>query len=76
MSGPDPVEVFLEAAARSPRMFWLDGGGATPWSGPRSWIGALDDDDVSLTFDAATRTVLRHQHGEAEARPGRSVRQA
>jgi para-aminobenzoate synthetase len=65
VSGPDPVEVFLEAAARSPRMFWLDGGGATSWSGPRSWIGALDDDDVSLTFDATTRTVLRHQHGEA-----------
>ncbi len=65
MNAPDPVEVFLETAARSPRMFWLDGGGATPWSGPRSWIGALDDDDVSITFDATTRTVLRHQHGQA-----------
>ena len=61
----DPVEEFRRAAASSPRMFWLDGGGATPWSGPRSWIGALADDDLSLTFDASTRTVLRHQHGEA-----------
>ena len=54
MSEPDPVEVVPEAGfARSDRMFWLDGGGARAWSGRRSLVGVLDDDDVSLTFDAA-----------------------
>ena len=63
MNEPDAVQEFRRAAASSPRMFWLDGGGATPWSGTRSVIGTLADDDVSLTFDATTRTVLRHQGG-------------
>jgi para-aminobenzoate synthetase len=60
------VEEFRAAAASSDRMFWLDGGGATPWSGTRSVIGTLDEDDVSLTFDATRREVLRHQGGESE----------
>ena len=47
-------------------MFWLDGGGATPWSGRRSVIGVLAPDDVSLTFDARTRTVSRHAGGATE----------
>ena len=42
-------------AAAHPRCFWLDGGGAREWSGRRSLVGWLDDDDVSLTYDAATR---------------------
>ncbi|HET6561802.1 MAG TPA: anthranilate synthase component I family protein [Marmoricola sp.] len=57
---------FREAAASSDRMFWLDGGGARPWSGSRSVLGVLADDDVSLTYDAGTRTVLRHQGGSSE----------
>ncbi len=48
-------------------MFWLDGGGARPWSGRRSVTGALADEDVSLTFDAVRRVVFRHQHGRTEA---------
>jgi para-aminobenzoate synthetase len=60
------VEEFRAAAADSDRMFWLDGGGATPWSGTRSVIGTLDEDDVSLTFDATRRVVLRHQGGATE----------
>ena len=59
-------EVFTRTAAESDRMFWLDGGGARPWSGRRSVIGALAPDDVSLTFDATRRVVLRHQGGRAE----------
>ena len=47
-------------------MFWLDGGGARPWSGSRSVLGVLADDDVSLTYDAASRTVLRHCSGSSE----------
>jgi para-aminobenzoate synthetase len=55
-----PLEFFEEVAAAHPRCFWLDGGGAREWSGRRSIIGWLEDDDVSLTFDAARRTVIRH----------------
>ena len=57
--------MFRHAAASSDRMFWLDGGGGTPWSGARSMLGVLGPDDVSLTFDAAQRTVLRHAGGTA-----------
>ena len=49
----DPVAYFREVAAAHPRCFWLDGGGAREWSGRRSIIGWLDEDDVSLTYDAA-----------------------
>lgn len=51
---------------RSPRCFWLDGGGARDWSGRRSLVGWLDDDDVSLTYDAGRREVTRHTGGRAE----------
>ena len=61
MSTPaDPAAYFREVAAAHPRCFWLDGGGAREWSGRRSIIGWLDDDDVSLTYDAARREVRRH----------------
>ena len=53
----DVIPFFADIAARHPRCFWLDGGGAREWSGRRSMVGWLDDDDVSLTYDAATRTV-------------------
>jgi para-aminobenzoate synthetase len=52
--------------ARSDRVFWLDGGGARNWSGTRSLVGVLEDDDVSLTFDAARREVTRHCSGSSE----------
>jgi para-aminobenzoate synthetase len=47
------------------RMFWLDGGGARPWSGRRSIIGVLADDDVSLTYSASVG-VVRHQASASE----------
>jgi para-aminobenzoate synthetase len=50
------VEDFRVAAAASPRMFWLE----------RSVMGVLDDDDVSLTYDAVRREVTRHQGGRAD----------
>jgi para-aminobenzoate synthetase len=59
----DPVAFFTEVAAQHPRCFWLDGGGARDWSGRRSLIGWLDDDDVSLTYSAARREVRRHTRG-------------
>ena len=70
MTGPATNEPVLDAVrqgfARSDRVFWLDGGGSRDWSGRRSLVGVLDDDDVSLTFDAATREVARHQDGRSE----------
>ncbi|MDZ5619209.1 anthranilate synthase component I family protein [Nocardioides sp. HM23] len=57
------VEAFTEIAAGYPRCVWLDGGGARQWSRQRSIIGWLDDDDVSLTYDAARREVTRHAGG-------------
>ena len=65
-AGPGPEEVFAEVAARHRRCFWLDGGGARAWSGRRSLIGWLDDDDVSLSYDAARREVTRHAGGRAQ----------
>lgn len=56
----DPVRHFREVAATRDRCFWLDGGGSRPWSGRRSIIGWLDDDDISLTYDARTGQVTRH----------------
>ena len=62
----DPAQAFTELAATHDRMFWLDGGGSRPWSGRRSILGHLGDDDVSLTYDARSREVCRHQHGRTE----------
>ena len=53
-------------ASDAPRRFWLDGGGARDWSGRRSILGVLADDDVSLSYSAATREVTRHVSGRAE----------
>lgn len=61
----DPIAFFREVAAEHRRCFWLDGGGAREWSGQRSLIGWLDDDDVSLTYSAADRLVTRHAGGES-----------
>ncbi|MDN4160931.1 anthranilate synthase component I family protein [Nocardioides abyssi] len=63
----EPVEeAFAAMAAAHPRCFWLDGGGARDWSGRRSLLGWLDEDDVSLSYAAATRTVTRHAGGRSE----------
>jgi para-aminobenzoate synthetase len=62
----DPVPFFRDVVAAHPRCFWLDGGGAREWSGRRSIIGWLDGDDVSLTYDAASGSVTRHEGGRVE----------
>ena len=59
-------ELFAEVAAAHPRCFWLDGGGAREWSGRRSMVGWLEDDDVSLTFHADVGEVRRHVGGRVE----------
>ena len=62
----DPAEAFARIQARHARCVWLDGGGARDWSRRRSILGWLDDDDVSLTYDAGRREVTRHAGGRAE----------
>ncbi len=59
----DAAAAFAEVAAAHRRCVWLDGGGAREWSRSRSIIGWLEDDDVSLTYDAARREVTRHAGG-------------
>ncbi|MBC7278152.1 anthranilate synthase component I family protein [Nocardioides sp.] len=59
-------DLFAEVARAHPRCVWLDGGGGREWSGSRSLIGWLEDDDVSLTYSAARREVLRHASGRSE----------
>ena len=62
----DPAAFFGEVAAAHRRCVWLDGGGAREWSGRRSIVGWLEEDDVSLTYDAARREVRRHAAGRSE----------
>jgi para-aminobenzoate synthetase len=62
----DPASVFAAVAASMQRCFWLDGGGAREWSGRRSLVGWLDPEDTSITYDAASREVVRHRDGRAE----------
>ena len=61
----DAAEAFTEVAAQHRRCVWLDGGGAREWSRQRSIIGWLDEDDVSLTYDAERREVTRHAGGSS-----------
>lgn len=58
------LEEFTRIAAEHERCFWLDGGGSQSWSGRRSIMGWLDDDDVSLTYDAVRREVIEHPSGQ------------
>ncbi|MGE5719038.1 MAG: aminodeoxychorismate synthase component I [Nocardioidaceae bacterium] len=64
MTWADPVAAFRDIAAGHERMFWLDGGGSRDWSGRRSILGWLEDDDVSLTYDAARREVWEVRGGD------------
>ena len=60
------LEAVRAGFAGSDRVFWLDGGGSREWSGRRSLVGVLDDDDLSLSFDASRGEVTRHEGGRAE----------
>jgi para-aminobenzoate synthetase len=65
VSKGDPAEAFARIQARHARCVWLDGGGARDWSRRRSLIGWLEDDDVSISYDAARREVTRHAGGRS-----------
>jgi para-aminobenzoate synthetase len=60
----DPEHVVVGLVADRSRVFWLDGVGARRWSGCRSYVGWLEDDEVSLTYDASQRAVYEHRSGE------------
>ncbi|MFP5253777.1 MAG: anthranilate synthase component I family protein, partial [Actinomycetes bacterium] len=62
----DPAASFVDLAGRHERMFWLDGGGSRDWSGRRSILGALAEEDVSLTYDASAAAVTRHADGRSD----------
>ncbi len=64
--GESALEAVRAGFARSDRVFWLDGGGARDWSGRRSLVGVLGEDDVSLTLDAGRGQVTRHRGGGSE----------
>ena len=66
MTGEPSQEILEALQGDATRLFWLDGGGSRDWSRRRSVLGVLGDDDVSLTYDAARREVVRHQGGNAE----------
>jgi para-aminobenzoate synthetase len=57
------LESFRKVADDHERCFWLDGGGSQSWSGRRSIVGRLEDDDLSLTYDATRREVVEHPSG-------------
>jgi len=59
----DPESVLTAVSTGRDRVFWLDGGGAREWSGRLSYLGWLEPGEPSLTYDAATRTVLEHDGG-------------
>src|SRR5258707_1051429 len=67
---------FDRISADHERCFWLDGGGSQSWSGSRSIVGWLEDDDVSLSYDRSTGEVVEHPSGRvlgtAGWRPDRS----
>jgi hypothetical protein len=55
----DPVPFLTYMAARHDRCFWLDGGAARSWSSNRSLLGWLDEEDTSISYNAARREVTR-----------------
>jgi len=61
--GPD---LLRAVTAAHQRCFWLDRVHPHGWPGLGSVVAWLDDDDVSLSYDAAARAVTRHAGGSSE----------
>ncbi|MDQ1105889.1 anthranilate synthase component I family protein [Nocardioides zeae] len=62
MTTPAPGVTDADVAALAaayPRCVLLDGSAGRPWSGDRSVVAGLDEDDVSLTWDATAGEVRR-----------------
>ena len=62
----DAPDLLRTVAAQHPRCFWLDRVHPRGWPGQAPVVGWLADDDVSITYDAATRSVSRHTGDGAE----------
>jgi para-aminobenzoate synthetase len=57
----DASETLRGLAAGHRRCFWLDRAHPSGWPGLQPVLGWLDDDDVSVTYDASARCVTRHR---------------
>ncbi len=62
----DAAAVYRAVSSTHRRCFWLDRLDPRGWSMSGSMIGWLDEDDVSLTYDAASGTVTRHTERSAQ----------
>jgi para-aminobenzoate synthetase len=62
----DGRDLLRRVAAGHQRCFWLDRVHPRGWPGLGSVVGWLEDDDVSITYDAASRSVTRHAGGRPE----------
>ncbi len=60
---PRPADLFPAIAAEHDRCFWLDGNASRSWSGRRTIMGWLTEDDPSLSYCASRREVTRHASG-------------
>jgi para-aminobenzoate synthetase len=56
----DPEAFFVTHVALKARSFWLDGSGSRAWSGRMTYVGWLEPDDVSLTLQASSGSVVAH----------------
>ena len=61
--GPD---LLRRVAATHQRCFWIDRVHPRGWPGHGSVVGWLANEDVSIAYDAASRTVTRHVGGRRE----------
>jgi para-aminobenzoate synthetase len=57
------LDEFERIAATHERCFLLDGGGSQTWSGTRSLLGWLEEDDVSLRYDRERGVVVEQPSG-------------
>jgi len=61
----DPETLVAGLRRESGRLWWLDGRGAQAWSGRTTMVGWLDDDEPSLSWQAAEGVVREHLGGRS-----------
>jgi para-aminobenzoate synthetase len=59
----EPEDLAVAAAARSHRLAWLDSSSVCDWSGRFSYLAWLESDDLSITYNAGSRTLSEHRGG-------------
>ena len=66
----EPEQAFAVVAAGADRAFWLDSSLRTGWSGRCSYLGALADDDPSLTWSVADEWCVERRAGSTSRHQG------